>query len=228
VPNCSRLALLGLRNAAYYNWSSTLIDCPGYIPAPMIWGANQRPANITNSPYLLLFNECDRSDQCNASPETMAREWRYWEQRFPDRKLIGPNISGDGWTWLQQWRDAYVRLYGRGPRMYALGYHCYGNYTECQKRIAHAVEVARAWTTSGKVWVTEWGVLACPNGAAYSLSEAQRLRAYMDAEPAIETYMWFTTEFTGPEDPPNGFGRACNTPLIRDGRLTEWGAWYIR
>jgi hypothetical protein len=158
----------------------------------------------------------------------MAREWRYWEQRFPDRRLIGPNISGDGWPWLHEWRAAYIRLYRQPPRMYALGYHCYGNYTECQKRIAQAISLAQTWTSSGKVWVTEWGVLACPHGAAYSLSEGQKLRAWMETNPGVETYMWFTTEFTWSEDPPTGFGRACNTPLIRDGKLTEWGVWYKR
>jgi hypothetical protein len=226
VTNCNQLAMLGLKKAAYFVWDSNPPVCAGYTPIPMIWGAGKRPATITNSPYLLLFNECDRSDQCNASPETMAQEWRYWEGRFPNRKLIGPNISGDGWTWLQQWHDAYVRLYGQNPRMYALGYHCYGIYDECQRRIAQAVEVAKAWTTSGKVWVTEWGILACMKDAAYSLSEGNRLRAYMDAEPRVETYMWFTTEFLWGEDPPNGFGKACNTPLIRSGALTQWGTWY--
>ena len=98
--------------------------------------------------------------------------------------------------------------------------------TGASRVISEAIEIAKTWTTSGKVWLTEWGIEACPNGSAYSINEGQKLRAWMDANPGVETYMWFTTEFYWPEDPPGGFGRACNMPLIRDGILTEWGLWY--
>lgn len=195
----------------YYDWSPQPLQCAGLEAVPMLWAPGD---GVTNPPgpsaYLLLLNECDRPDQCNVDPETAARAWRQWEQQYPDRKLVGPNTSNAGMAWLLAWHSAYRRIYGESPRMWALGIHCYKDAAWCQDWITANIALARQWTTSGKVWLTEW---------AMPLPEADGFLSWLLANPGVEREAWFLAR-----------GQVAGWPLSelvdKRGALTELGIWH--
>lgn len=213
----------------FHNWKAVVPPCPTSAGVPMVWGMDV-PAEVSASDYLLLFNECERADQCNASPRRAAEMWRYWEIRYPDRKFIGPNVSQDGLDWLKTWRATYIELYGTAPRIYAMGVHCYMPADQCIRWVNTNLDLAQSWTTSGKVWITEWASLPCwwrtgdPVGSA--LADANKFYAFATHMKRIETVMWFTTRIED-DNAWWAFGPACNTALIdADEKLTRFGEWY--
>jgi hypothetical protein len=220
--DCKHIAQLGAR--WYYDWSPQPIQCPGAEAVPMLWAPGD---GVTNPPiasrYLLLLNECDRPDQCNTPPEAAAVAWRGWEQQYPDRLLVGPNTSRAGMEWLLAWHAAYIRLYGEQPRMWALGIHCYNPAGWCEDWTTANIALAREWTQSGQVWITEWSTTGCyysqprPDSVDAALLDAARLQAWFEAQPEVARTAWFVTKLPG----------ICQTALIGpDDRLTPFGLWY--
>lgn len=191
----------------YYDWSPQPLQCPGLDAVPMLWAPGDGVRNPpTASEYLLLLNECDRADQCNTSPEAAARAWRAWEQQYPDRKLVGPNASETGWQWEQEWYAAYQRLYGEPPRIYALGVHCYNNLIRCQTWVSEHEKLARQWTESGQVWVTEW---------AMPLPQADVFLPWLLEQPGVAREAWYLAR-----SPVEW------TSLFDAEGLTDLGLWY--
>jgi hypothetical protein len=212
----------------YYNWGYVMPSCRGVEGIPMIWSAvwGDEPILPTGTQHLLLFNECDLRGQCNASPELAARAWYHYERLYPGVKLVGPNTSHLGWQWLLDWHAAYVRLYGKPPRIWALGIHCYMPPAECQAWVDRNAALAREWTESGKVWLTEWAMTGCyypqmERAAAetQALSDADEFMGWILDNPDVEREAWFVARLRQP--------RACSTDLIAaDGSLTELGEWH--
>jgi hypothetical protein len=182
----------------YYSWTPVPQPCSNGVEAvPMIWRPDdprRDDAALPTGAYLLALNECESPAQCGASPEAAAVAWRGWERDFPERRLVGPHVSQtpEGRAWLLAWRQAYVDLYGKPPRVWALGAHCYGTLAMCQPVIADRLALAAEWTTSGNVWLTEFAVLRYNVASdAEQLSESQRYLAWVAAQPRIERYAWF-------------------------------------
>jgi hypothetical protein len=207
----------------YYDWSPYPLQCSGLEAVPMIWspGNGYQAGPLPDSDFLLLFNECDLVDQCDVTPERAAISWRQYEQAYPDRKLVGPNISHLGLQWLLAWRAAYIRFYGEPPRIWALGVHCYASLEFCQAWVEQNIALARKWTESGRVWVSEWAMSQCITGAAsadLALAESDAFLDFLLANPGVEREAWFIARSPG---------QRCQTELIGpDGTLTEFGLWY--
>jgi len=208
----------------YYDWDARPPACPGVEAVPMIWSANwDEDIVLPSSPYLLLFNECDGAGQCNTPPELAAVSWHRIETLLPKTNLVGPNVSQWGLQWLLDWHAAYVRLYGKQPRIWALGVHCYNPAEWCKDWIGQNIALAKDWTQSGKVWVTEWAIPAClhpgPDADAWAIEQSDELMKWMLANPDVEREAWFLAQWPQP--------RTCNTDLIApDGTLTVYGEWY--
>jgi len=216
--DCAHVSAVGA--VWQYDWTPQPLQCPGIEGVPMVWCPGD---GILNSPlpseHLLLFNECDRNDQCNCLPEKTARAWREWEGRCPDCKLIGPNISETGMPWLLAWHEAYIRLYGEQPRIWALGVHCYSGLASCQRWVDINVALAQEWTASGQVWVTEWA-LGC---WGVPTPEAEAFMAWLLAHPGVERAAWFLAYSDGTTSGTS----SCETSLVNaTGCLTPLGVGY--
>ena len=209
----------------YYDWSPQPLQCPDLEAIPMLYSPDDGQSNPpTASPYLLVGNECDRPDQCNTSPESAAVWWRQVEQTYPERKLVGPNTSRAGMDWLLAWHAAYVRLYGETPRIWALGIHCYNPSAWCQDWTLANIALARQWTESGQVWVTEWATAGCyysearPVTIEAAVDDAAALQAWFAANPGVARIAWFIARWDG---------QRCASALIGpDGALTAYGVWH--
>jgi hypothetical protein len=153
--------------------------------------------------------------------------WHQYEDLYPERRLVGPNISHLGLTWLLDWRTAFLRLYGHPPRIWALGVHCYMVPGSCQSWVETNIALAKQWTQSGKVWVTEWAMTSCyyavTAGVAtqtWALRDADVFMSWLLANPNVERETWFIARW---------YNRSCVTDLISStGTLTDFGVWHQR
>jgi hypothetical protein len=196
----------------------------------MIWGRAQMSAQVANDvEWVMGFNEPELSTQSNITPTLGAELWRQMEQDYPDKRLVSPSAS---LSWLSQWWNAYVGMYGQAPRVDAVGSHCYGAWSaataisKCQSDADQTV----AWTQAhgvGEVWVTEFAHLPCwEGGEVGSIEFMQAMVAYYRQQPTITRWAWFQNAYHGTE--PWSFGPDCNTSLvdIDTGQLTPMGEAY--
>jgi hypothetical protein len=222
-----------------YNWDVNpgAAACPGVESVGMIWGDYAIGWNITaSSNYLLGFNEPERSDQANLSPETAAEYWHDIETTYPTYKLVSPaNLWGLGQngiaeTWLRAWRAAYVSKYGKAPRVDAVAFHWYGWQTsDATAALGTVTKIADEWNVRD-LWLTEFAFMASGTTPCYgytesqALSEAGQFLTNLDKSSRVVKYAWFATSLT----PTQGFQPLqCNAPLFsQDGTMTTFGNLY--
>lgn len=239
-PICADAIKLGA--SWQYGWSPQPIQCSGIDNVPMMWGASQVESEISESTWLLGFNEPERPEQANLTPQAAAIAWHRIEERFPDRRLVSPATMGGlgqqdiALKWMRDWRTAYIAEYGIPPRVDAIAFHVYGwgadSFIEISERYK---ALATEWDVEN-LWLTEFAMLAgagkAPcwgNSFETQLPEAQRFINYLDSDPMIARYAWFASRIdidAWYAIQPN----QCNSPLIdfATGELTGWGKWYSR
>lgn len=219
-----------------YDWSPQPPPCDGILSVPMQWGRFDVKSCPALGPGRLAFgfNEPDRPDQANITPERAAELWhRLTVECYPERLWATPAVylsaTYDGLPWLSAWWNSYVTLYGQAPRADYLAVHCFTwtSANACVSRLTAALAWAQAHG-GPDVLVSEWAVLPGAIGEAAALREAATLRAWLDAQPAIVGYAWTSTRIEGGE--AWWFGRQNNTGLVdfATGQLTAWGAWYAK
>ena len=212
-PDCSYLSQVGAD--WYYDWTPEPLPCPNAQAVPMLFAPEQVGASVSDSEYLLMFNE---PDLARRTPEEIAIAWHTVELLYPERKLIGPNISHLGLEWLFAWRRAYIQLYATSPTVWALGVHCYMPVQECKDWTTVNIALAKTWTQSGRVWVTEWASPPClyPN-MAQTLANADVFMTWLLANPDVEREAYFHAYWRE---------RECNTDLFNAGGMTAFGWWH--
>ena len=212
-----------------YGWSAHPRDCASE-DVPMIWGDQQIGDTIGgDSQWLLGFNEPDRPEQANLTPWEAAELWRTLDAEHADLLLVSPAPSHLDPAWLARFRQAYIVRYGHAPRLDALAVHCYGGYAGCRRVVEQVIGYASAWGIEGGVWVTEFATPPCLFASeAEALEQARALIQWMNTEPGVMRYAWFTTRISGEEW--WGSDMDCATPLLdfNAGTLTEWGQMYRR
>ena len=125
------------------------------------------------SPWLLTFNEPDGTAS-GISPTDAAYAWRQIELYYPYNYLIAPGImwyetancwwGGETCRWLEDWYSEFVNIYGRPPRINALGGHCYAvshpsndSLTACKAMVAYLDNLAEQWGITNDHWLNEFG-----------------------------------------------------------------------
>lgn len=212
--DCDKLATLGIRWA--YNWSSETWNCPGVENVPMAWAGVPQTVR-GNSDWLMGFNEPDRPDQANLTPEQAAIKWRGIEAMYPERKLVAPAPSHLDPEWLARFRDAYIAAFDRPPRLDALAVHCYlPTADECIALVQQFEDWAAAWNVP-EVWVTEFSFV--------DTKEEKQFIRYLQADPMVSRYGWFALSYRGFETWAPA--RDAQAPLVDStGKLTAWGSTY--
>lgn len=212
--DCRQLAALGIRWE--YNWSGETWNCAGVENVPMAWAGV--PSDVRgNSEWLMGFNEPDQPGQANLAPGTASALWRAIELRYPGRKLVAPAPSHLDPEWLVRFRDNYMAVFAKPPRMDALAVHCYlPTAVECIALVREYETWAREWNV-GEIWVTE-----------FSFTDAEQARdfiSYLASDALVSRYSWFALWYRGNEvwSPPTEY----QAPLVdSQGNLTRWGAIY--
>jgi hypothetical protein len=214
-----------------YAYWGTPYTCPGVDNVPMAYNTDQTswPANQNYpSPWLLGFNEPDMQ---HIDVNTAAVAWHQLELKFPNKRLVAPAPSHLDYDWVRRMHDAYVSLYGRQPRFDALAAHCYmisaADVANCQTLVRWFEARATEWGVPGGVWLTEFAVTTGSTlSVAQQLPVAQQFLSWLDAEPGVTRYAWWTTRAAGNEKwlPPSGL-----YSLLVDyytNQLTTWGRMY--
>ncbi len=144
-----------------YNWDSTTSQKQSFAEfVPMLWGTGSDHTSgwfdhawdwLQNrgSGHLLAFNEPERGDQSNLSPQQAADAWRQYMEPFVGHAQLGaPAVSNDGYAWLQQFLQACS-----GCHIDFIPIHWYNDHTQ-----ASDLEdwVNKICTLTGRqVWLTE-------------------------------------------------------------------------
>lgn len=98
-----------------YNWdSTTTVNKQSYCEyVPMLWGTSSDHTNAwfsnayywlaSGSGHLLAFNEPERSDQANLTPQEAATAFKKYMTPFVGSASIGaPAVSNDGYAWITE------------------------------------------------------------------------------------------------------------------------------
>jgi len=227
----------GLLGASWrYNWLADIPTAPGVESVPMIYSARVLVHLLTSarriggdSPYLMGFNEPDRSAQANLTPAEAVEAWLLLERMYPNRLLVSPAPSHLHPEWLAEFRSAFITAVGRPPRFDALAIHCYfaNDASGCRAVIEQVAEYAQAWDIKGGVWVTEFGPACSAEGFDTTMAEieARAFVQWLEAHPQVTRYAWFPARLDGSEYwHPN----LKDWAVLVDGEgLTRWGQVYV-
>jgi hypothetical protein len=223
----------------WYNWSLTPDQGVGssYIGAgvdfvPMQWGGtftvsgdvSQVPSTAT---WLLGFNEPEDANQANLTPQQAAALWPQLEQiansHTPKLKLLSPAVNYCGgncnetspFTWLDQFFAACTNC-----QVDALAVHWYSCSASDLQGYIRGTSSSPGMTKYNKpIWLTEFAMLGsgCAATAADEATYMTGALSYLESEPAVARYAWFT-------------GRSTSSPWINllgsSGQLTALGQQY--
>jgi putative glycosyl hydrolase len=96
-----------------YNWdSATSTNYPqNWEYIPMLWGLQTDhltvwPNRAPGHGRLFSFNEPERVEQSNLSPEQAADAYRQYMHPYGSAQLFSPAVSNDGYDWLQRFLQA--------------------------------------------------------------------------------------------------------------------------
>ena len=229
-PNCEDITTIG--GQWYYAWAvKPPVGCeaPGFVP--MICTRNNvggMGIAISNaqSGWLMGFNEPDRADQGNITPEEAAVFWHSLEQAAPDVRLVSPAASQHDPGWLWRMVIAYQRMYHTSPRFDAIAWHIYAPNAEYAKSyiLARRREML-SYGYSVPVWITEYAGY-CTTGQGVT-DVMVNFTAWMEQQYWIERYAWFGSRIYPVERWGSGY-QACSLVDPATGGLTVLGKKYMR
>jgi hypothetical protein len=240
IADLTALAYGGKGISWWYNWA--LVPDPGVGSAytgigvdfvPMQWGGNftvsgdlsQTPSTAT---WLLGFNEPEDANQANLTPQQAAALWPQLEQiansHTPPMKLVSPAVNYCGgtcnetspFTWLDQFFAACASC-----QVDAIAVHWYSCSASDLQGYIQGTSTSPGMTKYNKpIWLTEFAMLGsgCATTASAEASYLSAALPYLESEPAIARYAWFT-------------GRSTSSPWINllgsSGQLTALGQQYV-
>jgi hypothetical protein len=215
----------------YYDWGRMPAPCMDEngideIEAiPMLWGDWERKGwqsvpPISDGCCVMGQNEPDLSPQSDTTPERGAELWWMIQQTYPHRFKVAPAPSQLHREWIVDMRSEFIAQRRRPPDFDALAVHGYfSNADDLIALVEWYIALAHLWRVP-TVWVTEFAFPPCMTGSLEkSIAEAEKARAWFEAEPMVGRYAWFMDyQETDPK---------CDTSLLtKDGQLTSFGKWY--
>jgi len=236
-PDCASVNQLGA--LWYQDWSAWPTLCDEWSrPLAMVWSYHGGPLPPIPSYAwgVMLGNEPNLPQQANMTvAETAELSWLA-AQKWPDVRLISPATFNDAYFMFRVYEE-HERMYGVPPAWDVIAVHCYFDTAQgCQDYIDLLRQLADNYTPALPHLVTEWAILPCSittqgvrgqPDMARARFEATKLRAWFESQPDILAHLWFAAEYTGDEWCVWQPHPACDTALLRDGRYTEWGYWFI-
>ncbi len=239
VADLTALANGGKGISWWYNWALTPDQGVGsaytglgvdYVP--MQWGGSfSASTDLSQIPstasWLLAFNEPEDANQANLTPQQAAALWPTLEQiansHNPKLKILSPAVNYCGgncnetspFTWLDQFFAACANC-----QVDALAVHWYScNASDLKNYIRGGGSSPGMVNYNKPIWLTEFAMLGsgCATTADAEASYMSGALAYLESEPAVARYAWFT-------------GRSTSSPWINllgsSGQLTALGQQY--
>lgn len=181
--------------------------CGNIESVPMIATLQMVNVQIRNgSPFILVLNEPDLN---GVLVQQAVDLWLTIEVIHPDKLLVSPAPSHLHPEWLEKFMEACA---SRGCKLpSALAAHCYLSEPQCETYAQNVIKLADQWGIS-QVWVTEFAFSAT--------SDLEKFIAWMEANPKIARYAYFTNRGDGYYWPM--------ALLDSNGAMTEYGKVYRR
>jgi hypothetical protein len=226
----AKLAALNVSWA--YNWSSNGPVVPSTLAfVPMVWGpgsvtdstiaALRRGARAGRFSQLLGFNEPDRADQANMSPEQAIALWPKLEATG---LRLGSPAPADPWNgWLRKFM-ALAAQHNRRVDFIAL--HFYQDFTNPNAIYDLKGQLGALYQQYHKpIWITELGAIAWGGNLeaptdALADSYMSRAVTMLDGLRYVERYAWFADNCSS--------DAVCRFTTLYDARgaLTSHGRTY--
>jgi hypothetical protein len=240
VADLTALANGGKGISWWYNWAlvpdqglGSAYTSIGVDFVPMQWGGNfTASGDLSQIPgtasWLLAFNEPEDANQANLTPQQAAALWPQLEQiansHNPKLKLVSPAVNYCGgncnetspFTWLDQFFAACTNC-----QVDAIAVHWYSCSASDLNGYIQGTSNSPGMTKYNKpIWLTEFAMLGsgCATTEAAESSYLSAALPYLESEPAVARYAWFT-------------GRSTSSPWINllgsSGQLTALGQQYV-
>jgi hypothetical protein len=214
-----------------YDWSPFPTNIDGAEFVPMLWSTNnghdgnQFLSQAHGAKVVLGFNEPERAEQANMSPEDAARAWiQYIEPiRAQGARLGSPAIAStdEGLNWLQQFVN---ELNNVGGQIDFLALHWYVRGVD--NFINWITNVRQSLGNNYPVWITEFACTSWNPSQPVSQQEVndfmQQSVATLDSLSWVERYAWFGAQRQ--LDPALG---SSNCLIAPNGQLSDLGQKYV-
>ncbi|KJK78309.1 hypothetical protein H634G_06482 [Metarhizium anisopliae BRIP 53293] len=179
-----------------YNWDSTTNQKQPFAEfVPMLWGTqsyhtqqwhyNARYWMQRGTQHLLGFNEPDRPDQANMSPEAAVTAWKtYMEPYAGQVKLGAPAISNAGYYWLSEFLNQC-----QGCHIDFIPVHWYNDHTlefDLENWVNKICQLGRG----RPIWITEFQGFGSPAQQGEFLKNAM---PFLDKTACVARYAYFGT-----------------------------------
>lgn len=209
--------------AWYYNWNyAATDDLKGKIPfIPMVWSATTARKNDVmkilakdKDTSLLCFNEPDRTDQANMTPQ---QALELWPKLVETGKRLGSPATAANPTRENGWFDEFMKA---NPKVDFIAIHWYA-----APKSASLLNIIDTLYNRYKlpIWITEFAVADWKTPNKYSMDEvAEFMKAIvpeLEKRDYVERYCWKTRTLN---DPWMGSSSLFET----DGTLTSLGELY--
>jgi len=201
----------------YYTWGTTAVLGLEDIPfTPMCWGSKSISKLVVPVPVLLGFNEPDRPDQSNLTPENSSNLWVNLTKI--SSRLGSPAIAANA-SKSGSWLETFMNF---NPKLDFICVHWYAppNIDSFLKQIDEIYNKFKK-----PIWITEFAVAdwSGKHPGGYDINLVSQFMkdacAGLEARDFVERYTWKTR---GPTDASMGTSALFND----DGTLTELGTIY--
>jgi hypothetical protein len=199
---------------------------------PMMWNANFTVSSVENgilpnAKYLLTFNEPNFVEQSDMTPAQAAAAWPNVTANAKGLKIVSPAVNycdkcvltyADGgadnspFDWLNQFLAACPNC--------EVDYIAFHWYACSLSALQNTVNLYKQFNKP--LWLTEFACMDDATAAADATTQMaymQQAVAYLESEPTIARYAWFTGRWTATN--------AAVALLGADGQLTSLGQTYV-
>jgi hypothetical protein len=198
----------------YYVWGPCWSSYPpGCVP--MSWGGEDPNLPLDYSGYVLLFNEPDRPEQANITPENGVIIYKEFKLKYPQAKWVVGNV------WYAQWLYTFRDLCVADPscELPAIwGLHMYvGGIDHLPKMLAYIESAYK--NLNGTFWITEFA------SVSGNISVDEGIVRFFESHPWIERWAYFCNRASGTEP---WYPKSWNVQLFDwdTGEPTPIGNWY--
>lgn len=216
----------------YFHWAAkAYYFAPSYVEfVPMLWcddtsmkDALLRSISTDYGGYLLIANEPEFPDQCDATAERVAELVHWTREQYPNAKLVAPQTHVCWWEdnpptppcghygprfTVESFIRAYRAKYHADPPLVAYGVH-YGDPAYWSDRLARFLD--DQGLSEATLWYTEFN---------YCGSDLKRFEAtlnYLEQHPRVERYAYWSNLVAGDH---------CSLAYFDTRQLTPLGVTY--
>jgi len=168
-------------------------DVPEFVP--MIWGYNETHAwhddqndPVANKyPVVLGFNEPNKEDQSDLSPEEAAYAWLEIQDMYPDKLLASPAPAGGNLNWFDPFFEICESL---GCRIDFIATHDYRGHVN--QVMNHLEDLYNRY--GHKIWLTEFAK-CCTTNVTEVEDFAREIIPRLEEADFVHRYSWYTTRY---------------------------------